>query len=115
MVHLFEEINVSSERLIRHTRHRRFVVLSALLLVLAVGAAWLGVIVLTSDIQPANLIICDSASDLRCSDNFFFGRKGGQNTLGAVLVALAVLSGFLSGGLAVSAARKPVSETAPPI
>ena len=98
----------------RHVRKRKFVVLSVLLFALALGAAWLGVIVLTSEIQTANLIVCDSPTDLRCTDNFFFGRKGGQNTLGAALVALAVLSAFVSGGLAMSAARKLVNETTPP-
>lgn len=104
---------MSSERSMRRTHYRSFIVCSALLLALAVGAAWLGVVVLTSEIQPANLISCDNPSDLRCSDNFFFGLKGGQHTLGASLVALAVLAGFVSGGLAVSAARKPVSESVP--
>lgn len=106
--------NIISQISVRHIRKRKFAVLSVLLFVLALGAAWLGVIVLTSAIQTANFIVCDSPADLRCTDNFFFGRKGGQNTLGTALVAVAVLSAFVSGSLTMLAARKPVIETTPP-
>lgn len=81
---------------------------------LAALAAILGVMALTSETESAILLVCESPADVRCTDNFFFGRQGGQHTVGSAFVAAAVLLGFLSGAVAVLAARKPVRVAAPP-
>lgn len=96
------------------TRRAGLFVGSAGILVLAALAAIVGVLALTSEIEPATLLVCESPTDVRCTDNFFFGRKGGQHTVGSAFIAAAVLLGFLSGAVAVLTARKPVGDAAPP-
>jgi hypothetical protein len=82
--------------------------------VLAALAATVGVVALTSEIVPATLLVCESPADARCTDDFFFGRQGGQHTVGSAFMTAAVLLSFLSGAVAVLAARKPVENAAPP-
>ena len=81
---------------------------------LAVLAAVAGVQALTSVIEPAVLLVCQRPTEVRCTDDFFFGRHGGKHTVGSVLVAAAVLLGGVSGAIAVLAAGKPARDAAPP-
>jgi hypothetical protein len=81
-------------------------VLAGVLFIVALGSAWLGILALTNMNVPAVLVMCENPSDLRCSDHFFLGRRGAQNTGGSVFVAFALLFSFAAGAAAVSAADR---------
>jgi hypothetical protein len=97
----------------RQPRRGRFAVLAVALLILSAATAVLGVVVLTSETQAASLLQCADPKDVRCSDDFFMGKRGAQHFLGVVLIGIALLSSFGAGIAGVPAVRRPV-KAAPP-
>jgi hypothetical protein len=86
--------------------HRIVALVGALALALVGSAAAVfAIIALTND----NVLVmaCEQPEGIRCSDHFFLGDEGYQNTLGSTLIAGALLLWFSAGVVVALAAGVP--------
>lgn len=85
-----------------------FVMISCALIVVGSAAAIAALYVITNPAELAMLVECSGPADIRCSDNFFFGVRGGRNTLGTGLIFVALVLWFSSGVTTALAARRHI-------